>query len=912
MSKNYSNGSIPSQITNKKRSKNDKLAKETVDALEQIAFKQIKENKKFKDYYDMVEGKLVWADYSDEDFTTLDAVSRLQNEDVETKTFVKHYDILGMFVNQCVGEWISNQDDFDIDCVDTYTDNEFIRERSKRLQSYIMEMLDIERMKALAENGINPQERREFKSEEEKQQYEQIIQEIINSVKSPEQIDREMRSWKTEAVSWANGTKENDDVRFRMENLYREEMTDYCLTGRYFRNYYIGFDYYKPERWETLDVFFSRESDAVKPQDREFVGRQISMPPYKVRERYGHKLNEDELKRIDNYTKAFTSGRETIDLTGKGGLMRAILPQNELLPFYNYPEFEQAYEVQEVFDEPMGVNLVQTTEGVERQQYYLPDYLGQYRGLYGAQRTRNDYEVRKDQIVVTEGYYRSYKKVYIANFKNADGIYVTETFSDELLPEFIEKHGLKKSKSSLEDIMKELEGDKIYTQHQPVIRSFVKINVSDGKNEEAIYIDDEMPFQIKGNGEFSDVIIPVGGIIDSVSIAQKIRPFQVNYNINLNQIISFMEKELGMFWAFDINLIPSEFKDQGDTEEALLRIQELIKTTAMVPLDYSKGNTGYSMPQSNSLAPQQASFANDITQRMNWAEFWKNKAIEQLGFTPQRLGSPNQYETAEGVRQGVEASYAQTANIFSKMTQSYLETMEVHLAVAQYCQKNYLDADFVYTRSDNTRGFIHLSDPAFPLRRFGVFPINSSKNKLQRQQLIQTLLSTNTLGADILDYAEVITSKSTQEILERAQKSRAKREAEAREAQERQLENDRLIAETNDKLKRDEMEFRASENQKNRETEIIKAQLNALGRASYTEGTVEEESINEIAQKALEEQQAKSEMENKQLKTKSDIDVAKKKLDIEKERNEIKRLEIEQKREASKNELEKAAINYKQ
>lgn len=909
----YYGSSLPNQAVNKKRKKNDTLSKNTVDTLERIAYQQVRENQKYKDYFDMLEGKLVWAHYVEEDISVLEYIKDEFGDSIERPGFVKHYDILGLIVNQVVGEWLNNQDDFHVDCVDEHTENEFLRERKKRLHEYIQERFNLEVQKAIIEGGIGL-DNKEL-TPDEQQMLQQKIEEVKNSIKTPDQIEREMKDWRTQSVSWANGVIENDTVRFRMENLSRKEMLSYACTGKYFRNYFIGFDYYKPESWDVMDVFHSREKDADKPQDREYVGRQLRMPIYQVRERYGHLLTKKELENLDNYFGAQIEGSDTFNLNNEGDLKSAMFGWNKQVPYYNYDDFQGAIEVQELTGTPRGFNIVQTPDGEVAEPYFIPehDHLG-FRNL--KSNTRNDYEVRRDTVLVTEGYYRSYKRKYLLKFRDEDGVVRTEIVTDDILPEFISQHGLRQNKNkSLEDVIEDLESDNLlHLFYEPVIRGFIKINIGgNGKGDKnSIYYDDELKYQIRANSELVDVLIPVGGVIDTFSIADKIKPYQIAYNICLNQIIDMMGKELGLFAAFDIRLLPSEIKDYGDTEEVLEKVQEFIKNTSLVPLDYSKGNTGYSSPNSNSFVPQMMSYANDISARMNWAENYKRLAIEQIGMTPQRMGSPDKYETAQGIQQGVEASYAQTQGFFSKMTQSHLQTMEVHLSVAQYCQKNYKDVDFVYTKSDGSKGYVYLSDDNFPLRRFGVFPINSSKNKRRREQLIQTLMQLNTLGADVLDYAEVFLSDSVQEVLDAGKKARIRR----LEEQNISMQNERQMQEAELKARADkeafDREHEAKEKEKDRQNRIRVAQLQALGRASYSESNEDDETINQVADVAQEEAIKQGELEIKKDKIQSDKMLENKKLELEQKKLDIEKNKIEQKRESDRIKENIARINWRQ
>lgn len=908
----FFSSSLPNQAVNYKRKKNDKLAKKTSDVLERIGRAQIRNNAKLNDYYKMAEGKLVWADYSDESFDDIPGIKGLVAPNVEIPTFVKHYDILGPITNQKVGEWLSNKDDFSVDCSDTYTDNELLRERTRMYEEYTQQQFELEVKYVLAERGFS--EKTEFQSEEEQQQYMQQLQQIRDSIKTPEQIEKEAKTYKTQAVHWANSVMENDYIRFDMEELDREEMRDYSLTGRFFRNYFVGYDYYKPERWDPREVFFSQDLDATKPQELEYIGRQYRIPIYKIKERFGHKISTDDIKKLDSYYNYIDNKSKQESLNSERGLKNALFGEGEMLPFYNFPEFKDAMEFQDMIGMPMGRNISEDEYGNEVETPYYIDPNFNYHSRFGdSVIQRDDINVRTDTCLITESYYKSMKKMYIARYKDSDGVYVTDIFSAELLPEFIEQNNLKKDTSkSIEEIQEELENDTIYPLFVPEVRQSVVINTGGIGKEYKIYFDDVLPYQIKGHSNIFDVRLPVAGIIDPNFLANKIRPYQIAHNICLNQIMNMMEKELGLFFLFDINLLPSEYKVYGDTTEAMAKLQEFIKDTSLAPIDTSKQNTQQgNISQSNMFMYQDMSYTNHIQARMTWAQEYKRLAWEQAGMTPQRMGNPSQYETATGVQQGVEASYAQTAGEDSKMSVARLKAMELHLAVAQYCQKEYKDQDFVYTASDGNKAFVHLSDPYFPLRRIGVFPINDSRRRAQRDTLIQTLMQTNTMGNDILDYAQLFTAKSTQEILETGRKARMAKiaEEEAERAHEQEL-IDKQTASV-EKVKAMEIANENEQKELDRQNKIDVAEITAIGRASY-QGQADSESITAIKQES-EEALRRTEMESKIVQGNRTLDIKenieKSKLELQKEQINIKNKEIDQKREQSQIDLLIAQTN---
>lgn len=892
---NFFSNSLPNQAVNYKRKKNDKLAKDTVDVLERIASKQIREKAHLNDYYKMFEGRLVWADYSNEDLKTLDGISNLMLDDTVIPSFVKHYDLIGIITNQLVGEWLSNKEDFIIECDDPVTKNDYLRERENRLNEYVQNSLQLEVKKRMAELGIS--EQGEFSSQEEQQAYLQQIQEIQNSIKTPDQIEKDMKSYKTQAVSWANYVINRDNKDFDMDSLSRTEMTDYVLTGQWFRNYHIGYDSYKPERWDVRHVFFSQDEDATNPQDREYIGRQYRESIFRLKERWGHIFKPNEISRLNAIYDGQIEGEKNYNLNSTKGIKDALFGHNEQLPFYNFNDYEEALEIQDAIGIPMGENISKDQDGEEhRTPYFLNNQFNVFNDPF-YYNTRGDYNVRTDTVLVTEGYYRSSKRMYIARYTDKLGVDTVDTFTDDLLPEFIKEYGLKRDNTTpLVEIQTELKENSIYSFDLPVVRQFVKINIGVVGGDKCLYFDEELPYQIKGKSEIFDIKLPVAGIIDSNFIANKIRPYQIMYNICLNQIANMMEKELGLFFLFDVNLLPSEYKTYGDTEEAMYKMQEFIRSTSIAPIDTHKQNTNQTQPMTNTFISQNLSYTNEITARLNWAEYYKRMAIEQIGMTPQRLGSPNQYETAEGVRQGVEASYAQTEDKFSKMTSATLKAMEIHLTIAQYCQKEYIDQDFVFSGSEGDLAFIHLSDPNFPLRRIGVRPINDSNRRLQREKLVNMMLQLNTLGSDIEDYARVFLAKSTQEVLQAGINSNKKRMQEVQEQRqhEQQLQEQQLQAQAQkEQLDR---EFEASEAQKERDKDVTVAQLQAMGRASYRNADDSQvQDIKEESDRYLKEQSLSNnrDFNERNLNIKESVEA--KKLELQQKQIDLKQEELRQK-----------------
>jgi hypothetical protein len=870
--------SLPTQTVKDSIKDKPEWRKKCMDSLESIGISQLAENIKFRDLYKMLEGRLVYSDY-EPDNQVLNRVRELGDE-VGIPTFVKHYDFIGIITRQLVGEWLEHKDDFKVDCIDDISQNEYLRERTKKVQEYAMETFSKELELSLMQSGIDTK-KQDFKSDEERQQYMQMIEAEKAKIMTPAQIEKEMKDWKTKAAEWAEHTIERDQQRFYMDKLDKQEMEDYVLTGRYFRHYYIGYDHYKPERWSPLETFFSRDVIAEYPQDGEYAGRVFYIAPSDIIKRYAHLLKPDEVKKINtNYGTIGNAGATSSVHNWKQEMDNGMFGQVQTIPFHNFYDYDLGLQIQNALDIPMGEVLMDTPNGQERMPNWLSPMQNQnHLGYKYSGYQRDDITVRKDLLQVTEGYWRSWKRMWFLNYTTEQGYEDTAIVTDDILPEFVKDNNIKKiSTKALTDIQKNLEKDTMYEFWAPEIWKGIKINAGNSFLTENLYLGVEpLPYQIRGESNIFDVKIPIAGVIAN-SVAQKLRPYQVGYNICLNQIFNLLEKEIGMFFLFDINFLPSEYKDYGTIEESLEKLRDHAKDIGLVPLDTTKQNMGGANPQMNTFMVQDISFDKQIRSRMELSEYYMKKALEQIGITPQRLGQPSVYETATGVKQGTEASYMQTADIFNTMSVARRKSMELHLAVAQYCQKEYLDVDFVFSNSDGDKSFINLSDPDFPLRRLGVFPVNDPKKRRELETMKQALLNMNTLGSDLLDYAELFSADTVTELVTIGRRGRAEKQkdTEAQRQHEQEIADKQIQGAAIEKDK--QREWDADQNDKDRQAGIMREEIQSYGKAAGNDAN--KASFDNISKQ--------TDMALKELKTNSDIELGQKKLDMQKDQENIK------------------------
>lgn len=886
--------------------KNDKWKRNVMDRLEEIGLSQIRYNMDFNDFYTMVEGNLVYSDYSSQPDTVTKLIEDF--DEVEVPSYVKHYDLIGQIVNYLTGKYAQVKDKFRVDFLDPISENEFDRELTNRLLEYSQQLFQVEFQKTLFLKGLDPNA--QFDTEEEQQEYLQYLEQQLQTIATPPDIVSHMqKSWKPKAAEWAEHTLEKDIVRFNLHEMDRELFKDKLLTGRWFKHYRVGYDYYRPERWNPITTFFSQDIDIKYPQHGEYVGRIHELSHSDLINTYGYLLSEKEQEKILNTYDYVGSSPESTDEPSFEKLIESNFHEKQLLPGRDYYDRESNVALQEAFGIPFGEETFINSEGeVETRPAWVPSYHDdETKSAKITSRLRRDIRPRRDTIRVVEAYFRSFERVGILFYENEMGLILKEFVTDDILEDFIKEKDIKKLKSiSLDELERkekigDVEPNTICFTYAPRIYKGLKFHTSDTKLNKNLYFVEPNPFQIKGDSNLYDVQLPVSGLISN-SEAVRLRPYQIGYNIQMNLIHSYTEKEIGMFFLFDVNFLTSDFSDMGDSREALMNVVDMAKTIGLVPIDGSKQNMREKQGmQFNTMMAQDISYTSQIQTRIQVAEYYKRLLLEQIGITQQEISTPSQYSTAEGIKIGQQNSFVQIEHIFEKMDASRLKDMEIHLAVAQYCQTNDKDISVKYTRSDGQLNLLRFSDEWFHHRKFGLLPISDSKKRKELEMFKEFLLNTNTFSNDLVDYAKVITSDSMSVIINELKISQenAKKEIEAQRQHEAALEESRREGEEN--VEKIRQEAYAKDKELDRENKLEVARIQSLGRAANKETAINViGEINKESDRAVRENESQldfavrdREVDRKERYDKERLEIERRKLDQEAEKISLKREQMD-------------------
>lgn len=861
-----------------KRKKNENWEKACLDNLENEGLRQYVQNLPMSDYYKMISGEMAYIDVIDDDKDlAYSYIQDFKRNELNLPTYLKHWDLMYPVVSKIVGEWAMQYDKLRFDTTDEISTNDYIRERSLRLEQYAQAVFQKELNKMMVLSGMDVKE--DFASEEEYQQYQQEIEQLTRDY-FPDNIDKDMKkNFKTEAAQWAEKTWERDYERFRLHLLEALEARDILLVGKSARHYRIGYDYYIPEYWHPIEVFHSKESSLTRLENAEFVGRIKWYTVTELINNYGDILSESE--RISIYKAYFgqdyteyntpTHSQQNVSLLGEGYFDQMITP------FKGYSDHKLALEFEQATGMPQS-EITDVATGETRPTFSMPletSILG-----YGAslsKRLRHDFEIRTDTIQTTEVYWKGSKKIGILTYRSISGTLSTINVDEDILADVLQQYDIKKlRKVSLAEYDMLNEEDKENTLiwiDAPIGYKGLKFRVSGVGLESDIYKVQELDYQIKGEkGNIFDIKLPVCGHVGD-SFCKIIRPYQIAYNYFMNQTQSYLEKEIGAFFVIDVNAIPTDYFGLEEGSDALFAVRNLAKTTGLLPTDYSRNtlnqNGGLTF---NPMVYQNATFTEPMMRNMQMAERYKWMAYETLGLTPTSMGNPSQYATTEGIQVGQKAYFAQTFNIDQLLMENKRANVELHMTIAQYCQLNNRDANYIYMASNHELDFLSaIKDEDFSLRQIDVrSTYNATKNMLF-QQMRQVMVQNNTMGNDALATIELFMSDDFMELKEAAMRARQYAEKMQAQTEQHQKEMAQMQLEQEQKFHDDEIRVKDDKNL----ASVKIAELQAQGRIGDNLNDANAyDMIQDSANNFLQQQQIDNQNNQELSKIKNDLAIA--------------------------------------
>lgn len=248
---------------------------------------------------------------------------------------------------------------------------------------------------------------------------------------------------------------------------------------------------------------------------------------------------------------------------------------------------------------------------------------------------------------------------------------------------------------------------------------------------------------------------------EAKSLVDLMKPFQVIYNVCMNQLYKLLEKEVGKVYLTSIRHIPVP-KD-GDAQDALDMWEMEARNRGIVFIDDSPENL--KSPSSfNQFRDIDLTRTQEIQSRYTLAQQIKNECWELIGMSRQRMGSVTSSESATGVNTAVQQSYAQTEPLFVAHEYVMGQLYQAIIDAALYVESAKPQSTLSYITSEGESAFVQVNGSDLKFRDLKVFLTNRPEDTQMFNELRSLSQAVIQNGGTLYDVIELYSTKSMREM----------------------------------------------------------------------------------------------------------------------------------------------------
>jgi len=393
------------------------------------------------------------------------------------------------------------------------------------------------------------------------------------------------------------------------------------------------------------------------------------------------------------------------------------------------------------------------------------------------------------------------------------------------------------------------------------------------------------------------------------SLLDMMKPFQVLYNICMNQLYRLLEKEIGNVASVNIRRVP-KLKD-GDDGDAIDVWEMEAREKGIIFDDDSPENT--KAPVSNQSVAKQIDLTrtNEIQSRYNLAIQLKNECWELVGMSKQRMGSVSPSESATGTNTAVQQSYSQTEPLFVAHEYVLGQLYQAIIDASLYIESTKPQSTLSYITSEGESIFMQVNGDDLKFRDLKVFPTNRPEDTQMFNELRQLSQAVIQNGGTLYDVVELYSTKSMRQLKKTFKELRDRQQAlQDQAAQQKQQEIEQQQKQADAALQQAQQQHDASianQNYQNDLDRINKKEIALIG-AEAKGGALPDTNSNnipdvlEISRIANEQSKALKEYNIKMADILTKDKQSDKKLKVEEEKLKVTR-------ENMKNDIQIAKIN---
>jgi hypothetical protein len=871
-----------------KKEKDDEWAAWNLDWHEWQGLKQIRRNaRRLMKNYKLAKGVIDKSDYIVEENNDYREIVEVLTKEDTSALELKFYPIIPNVINVLVAEFAKRSSKVTYRAMDELSYNEMMEQKRKMVEETLLSDAQMKIQAALVEQGMDP-ESEEFQQE--------MSPDKLKTLPEIEMFFR--KDYKSMVEEWATHQHKVDVERFCMDELEERGFRDMLITDREFWHFRMMEDDYEVELWNPAITFYHKSPDARYISQSNWVGKTDMMTPSDVIDRYGYILTTEQLEALEAVYPIRSAGYNVGGMQNDGSFYDGTKSHewNTNMPSLAYRQYTTGMNGTVLEGGDIIAQILSEGEDyVDQGTAYLlrvsTVYWKSQRKVGHLTKVTDNGEVLNE--VITESYKITDKPIYDTRlFKNKskdnlvfgehiDWIWINEVWG----------------------------GVKI----GPNIPSFWGMNNPGGFAPIYVGIDKNkigpLRFQFKGDNTLYGSKLPVEGAVfsdrntKSTALIDLMKPYQIGYNIVNNQIADILVDELGTIIMLDQNTLPRHSLGEDWGKGNLAKAYVAMKNFGMLPLDTSITNTENAL-NFNHFQKLDLSQTERLMTRIQLANHFKQQAYEVIGVNPQRMGQQIAQMTATGVEQATASSYAQTEVFFIQHCDYLMPRVhQMRTDLAQYYHSTKPSSRLTYITSADEKVNFQINGTDLLMRDLNIFVSTNANHRAILEQLKQMAMQNNTTGASIFDLGKIVQSDSIGQLNTvlkdsemKQQKAKEQELQSQQQMQEQQLQQQQEV----EKMKIDAV---AAENEKNRQRDILVAEIRAAGYGSSVD-------INQNQQSDFADQMGeirKSEQYEAQINLQTQKDSNR--MTIDRDKNNIEREKLQVQKEIADKQLEIAKTN---
>jgi hypothetical protein len=618
--------------------------------------------------------------------------------DLQLPAYVKHYSIITTPINELVGEISKRPDTFRVKAFDDESKSEELEYKTNVLQEYVINQAKQKIMEKLAMEGQN---------------LEEVDPEELDNM-TMQSVQDQLDDYTSIAEKWANHVLTCQKAEFNLKEKSEDAFRDMLISAREFYHIYednskLGFN---------IEVANPKNTWFLTTPDRKY----ISDPTGRAQGAYAAgTVQVMELSEIIESIPDLTKDeidhlRSSLQDYGLINVRESNLGNPDAIPGQDSVQYD-------TFD-PL---VLQTRMIIESEMKENDDGLKDFLGL-----TSNVSSFGYKYVVV-RAYWISKKKIgkliYVDEMGNEQSMLVDESYKSGTIP-----------------TQQSLEWGWINQWYQGI-----KIG------PDIYHI---KPYKLL-------TYCPIIGITHEIknteakSLVDLMKPFQVLYNVCMNQLYKLLEKEVGKVYLTSIRHIP--IPKDGDAQDALDIWEMEARNRGVMFIDDSPENL--KSPSSfNQFRDIDLTRTQEIQSRYNLAMQLKNECWELVGMSKQRMGSVSASESATGTNTAIQQSYSQTEPLFVAHEYVMGQLYQAIIDAALYVESKKPQSTLSYITNTGESAFVQVNGTDLRFRDLKVFLTNRPEDQQMFQEIRQLSQAVLQNGGSLYDIIELYTTKSVRQM----------------------------------------------------------------------------------------------------------------------------------------------------